>query len=322
MICLLDLTIMKKQMRRVRMRRGFTLMELLVVVAIIAFLVGILVPALGLLKRISTNLRQKSIFHGFETGLELFSKDFDGYPESTITTDSDGATPYVCGAQHLVEAIVGRDERGFEPRTGWYAPNDSLYNSKVPTDLYDDSVDDSLNRRKPIYVELKKGTGVFTMRDLYGTGNCGDVYESDQSGRPCAPVFTDVFRKKKITLSNSDSVKVGSPILYYKANSTSRHFKVSPMPPYYDEWIYNVLDNDSIVKLRRLDKATAKHHFASDYTAPDPDNRTGIEIFYDTITNPNVQTHEKPFNAKTFILISAGWDGIFGTKDDISSFDY
>jgi hypothetical protein len=254
--------------------------------------------------------------------LELFSKDFDGYPESTITTGNGGAVPYVCGAQHLVETIVGRDERGFEPRTGWYAPDDSLYNSNVPSDLYDDSSDDSLNRRKPIYVELKKGTGVFTMGDLYGTGNCGDVYESDVSGRPRAPVFTDVFRRKKITLSNGDNVKVGSPILYYKADSASRYFKVSSMPPYYNEWIYNVLDNDSIVTLGTLEDPAVQHHFASDYTAPAPDSRSGIEIFYDTITNPNVQMYEKPFNAKTFILISAGWDGIFGTKDDISSFDY
>ena len=313
---------MKKRTRRVRTRRGFTLIELLVVIAIIAFLVGILVPSLSLLKRISTNLRQKSIFHGFETGLELFSKDFDGYPESTITTDSGGAVPYVCGAQHFVEAIVGRDERGFEPRTGWYAKDDGLYNSNVPIDLYDDSVDDSLNRRKPIYMELKKGTGVFTMRDLYGTGNCGDVYESDASGRPCAPVFTDVFRKKKITLSSGDSVKVGSPILYYKADSASRYFKVSPMPPYYNEWIYNVLDNDSIVKLGTLEDPAVQHRFASDYTDTDDNNKNGLEIFYETITNPNVQMYDKPFNAKTFILISAGWDGIFGTKDDISSFDY
>jgi len=44
-------------------------------------------------------------------------------------------------------------------------------------------------------------------------------------------------------------------------------------------------------------------------------------LFYETITNPGV-SYEKPFNSTTFILISAGNDGIFGTKDDVTNFDY
>jgi hypothetical protein len=29
----------------------------------------------------------------------------------------------------------------------------------------------------------------------------------------------------------------------------------------------------------------------------------------------------RPYNPKSFILISAGFDGIYGTKDDITNFD-
>ena len=46
----------------------------------------------------------------------------------------------------------------------------------------------------------------------------------------------------------------------------------------------------------------------------------GIENFYADITNPRV-SYEKPYNPNTFILISAGWDSVFGTKDDITNFD-
>ena len=65
------------------------------------------------------------------------------------------------------------------------------------------------------------------------------------------------------------------------------------------------------------------HHFneAYTYTAEGGQTRTGVQLFYETITNPKVN-YDKPFNAATFILISAGYDGIYGTADDITNFDY
>ena len=53
---------------------GFTLIELLVVVAIISMLVGLLSVGLRKTKIISSNLRQKSVFHAMEIGLAMFSK--------------------------------------------------------------------------------------------------------------------------------------------------------------------------------------------------------------------------------------------------------
>ena len=81
-----------------------------------------------------------------------------------------------------------------------------------------------------------------------------------------------------------------------------------------------------IARLGTVDDPTVQHKFASDYTAPD--GAKGDEIFYDFITNPGQATkaggttYYKPYNASEYILISAGWDGIFGTKDDLTNFNY
>jgi type II secretory pathway pseudopilin PulG len=304
-------------------KSAFTLLELLVVVAIIMLLVGLLAPGIKVFKRAADNLKQKSVFHGFETALELFSDDFDGYPDSDVLPDG-GTTDLVCGAQHLAEALVGRDQRGFEPKTGWYPPDDELYEDDVPEDLYE-NIPESLNRRKSPYTELKKDVGAYTIGQLFDDSK--NVYTptlpvSEQ--KDLSPVFTDVFHRKKITLTGSNTkIKVGSPILYFKADATSRYFLDDmPVVPETSRWIFDYEDNRPIMELGNMMDQTIIHQFDDDYQDPLDSTRTGWHIFYDTITNPTVERFKKPFNSKTFILMSAGWDGIFGTKDDIYNFDY
>ena len=267
---------------------GFTLIELMVVIAIVTMLIGVLVPGIRALNKMAKDLKQKSQFHSIEISLELFSKDFDGYPDSYALqgdspSDTDGL--YVCGAMHLVEALVGRDLRGFEPDTDWYVPNDD-----GSSDLYTD-VQESLDRRKPPYLEMRDIVAV-EMRDVYA--NCGNVFPSTDTQR--APVFLDIYRK--------------SPILYFKADTRSRLFEKEVDPA--DEvsgFIYDYGDNEPIVNLNTMSDQTVL-------------NELDKVKFYDLITNPEVDTFDKPYNAKTFILMTAGWDGIFGTKDDLTNYDY
>jgi prepilin-type N-terminal cleavage/methylation domain-containing protein len=313
-------------------KRAFTLIELLVVMAIIALLVGLLVPAIQVFKRAADNLKQKSVFHGFETALELFNKDFDGYPDSDVLP-AGGTTELVCGAQHLAEALVGRDQRGFEPRTDWYAADDAS-DPERDTELYastfkgstPEEIDDSLDRRKGPYTELRKAVNVFTIFELFPI-DTGDLFVSTVAYR--APVLTDIYHKK-ITVNRFDGtqekIKVGSPILYYKANAASRYF-ISDIDdvPETSRWIYDYEDNRAIIELGTMEDQAVDHHFDQAFT--DDDGKNGWEIFYKTITNPTVDPTAtgqfmKPFNSKTYILISAGRDGIYGTKDDISNFDY
>ncbi|MHC4721618.1 MAG: type II secretion system protein [Planctomycetota bacterium] len=317
---------------------GFSLIELLVVISIIVMLIAMLSTGIQAVKKHATNLRQKSNFHAIEVGLELFQKDYDDYPPSEmIDKKSDGSPGLkVCGAQHLAEALVGRDMKGFDPESNWYAPeeDETIYANVQDKGSTPEDEAASRARRWKLFIELKK-MGAFVMHDLYDNydQDAKGVYSTDdyteiESFR--APVITDIFRQKKITRPDPPyegrSEWVGTPILYYKANSSSRLFKKIPEstdgPDEFDKWIYNYEDNRAIINLGKVKDPTVMHHFNEGYIyTEDTQQRDGIDLFYKTITNPKVN-YDKPFNAATFILISAGYDGIYGTSDDITSFDY
>ena len=295
---------------------GFTLMELLVVIAIIMLVVGILVPGLRKMKIISRNLSQKSMFHSIEIGLELFAKDFGDYPDSEY---SPVGGKYYCGAQHLAEAMIGRDGKGYEPAQSdnWTAPGQE---PSVDYNLYWNTVK-SLGRRKGNYVDLKD-SGAFDPSEIYT--NTVNVY-TDLGGGPVGsqrgPVLTDIFRKKKITLASGVPIKIGSPVLYFKANVESRVFKKNgPVTnDVLSKWTYNYEDNRYLFKLESL-KDSQMHHFDEAYIDPKTGD-AGYMEFYQAITDAKV-AFDKPYNATTFILMSAGEDSIFGTKDDVTNFNY
>ena len=313
---------------------GFSLIELLVVVSIIMMLIALLSTGIQTVKKHATNLRQKANFHAIEVGLELFQKDYDDYPPSEMIDEKlDGSSDLkVCGAQHLAEALVGRDTKGFDPESNWYAPEEDETIYANEDDKEDSTAEDeaaSRTRRWKLFIELKK-MGAFIMHDLYENYNpsVGDVYSSKDPAVPNsfrAPVITDIFRQKKIKVPyKKQSEWVGSPILYYKANSSSRLFKKLPAPTddpdEFAKWIYNYEDNRAIINLGKIKDPVVMHHFNENHKYMDG-TRDGVDLFYETITNPKVN-YDKPFNAATFILISAGHDGIYGTADDITNFDY
>jgi prepilin-type N-terminal cleavage/methylation domain-containing protein len=301
---------------------GFTLIELLVVIAIISMLVMIMASGLGKVMKSAKALKQKSVLHSLEVGLEFFHDENDGYPQSKVeSSDGNGASPLICGAQHLAEALLGRDQRGFDPVSKWYAPKQNAAVKEYETDPT------SINRRKKLYVELKD-SAVVLLEQLYD-GYSGDVYSSDGTGKILAPVITDIFRQRQVTLPSGQRYFVGNPILYYKANEGSRDFEWDPLPTQESRLIYNYEDNAALITLGPVkDPVDTKHLFDPtepySYTDPKGVAKTGFgkQRFYNTITDPAVQNFRKPYNPQSFLLISAGYDGIFGTKDDVTNFNY
>lgn len=289
---------------------GFTLIELLVVISIIALLVGILVPGMRGATRLARNLRQKSHFHAIDIALEFFRDYYGDYPDSAVLPSPTAGGNLICGSQHLVEGVFGRDLKGFDPKSTWYAPDD-----RSDTEIYANSekgstaeeIEASKNRREGPYLELKKELAVYMIEQIYKPDidlYSGPVYSSASGSM--APVITDVFVKKSIEV-NSKKIKVGPPVLYYKADSSSRLWPVTPDASMVGQYIYNFEDNDPIVQLNLMDDLNTEHEL-------------DMDKFYEMVTNPKLR-YDGPHNPNTYILISAGWDGIYGTKDDVKNFN-
>lgn len=298
--------------------KGFTLIELLVVISIIAMLIGILVPGMQLLKQKAGALNQKSLCRGLEISLEIFRQDYDDYPDSKVVIDVAAGSKRVTGAQHLAEAVVGRDERGFDPKSEWHSPGepDNIYDSDMATP----EGRESLARREEPYVELRR-TGAYLLEQMYPaatlTEKIPDVLVNDPpvaglTGTKRSPVLTDNFTRN----TNMPIIqRSGSPILYFKAKTGSRLYKKVPLAgDNTKNWIYNWEDNKDLFNLPPLMES---NEYPNHVYMGRPEGR---EAFYADITN-NKASFDKPHNPNTFLLISAGWDGIFGTKDDVTNFD-
>jgi len=272
--------------------------------------------------RAAKGLKQKSVFHGYETGLELYRKDFGQYPRSKRQASAFGSGQVVCGGQHLAEALVGRDMEGFDPETEWCGANeDPIVYTNDPK---------SVNRRKPLYIEMKDD-GAYALEDVYGAGNIGNIFSPAAMGGRRAPVMTDIFRRNTVKLSSGQSVKMGTPILYFLADASTKKFMGSDPMSNHANWIYNYEDNREIIELGTVQDQTQRHQFDQRVTVTEGGaSMSGMAYFYKKLMNPqfhNVDAggnpiSDKPFNANKFILMSAGWDGVFGTRDDVTNFDY
>ena len=312
--------------KRILKTAGFTLVELLTVMSIIAILIGLLAPALNKVRDIATDTKQKAQFHAIAVALDIFKGEMEEYPDSDVV----GPASEACvGAHRLAEALIGRDFLGYDPMSTWDAAADegsNLIYASVNENSNQDEEDDSLDRRKGPYlnsenIEAYQISQIYT--DAAGNSTPGTLYPGNLdnsgiliAGSKTAPVLTDAYRVKRVTLPNGKRAKAGSPILYYKADTSSRNFPEiddSTDNPDAMVSIYNSIDNEELLMLNSV-KEALPHKFNE--TPGD-----GRKLFYNAITNPKITSVARPYNQDSYILISAGKDGIYGTSDDIFNFN-
>jgi hypothetical protein len=122
-------------------------------------------------------------------------------------------------------------------------------------------------------------------------------------------VSSDVFVRvpSYCTDSNNAGVKLGMPVLYYKADSSKLSHDVGN--PDDSDNIVSYLDNYALLDLGLPWDISATHPMYDDPTK-----------FYEMTKNKKITSMSKPHNADSYILISAGWDGLYGTQDDVFNF--
>jgi len=229
-------------------------------------------------------VKQNAQFFYIYGAIELFNSEFDGYPPSNAM-DEDGRS--YCGSMKLCEAMMGRDLQGFH--TGSKFRADGLDESGAF--LYDPN---TLEYRKGPYVP-DASSYPYRLKDLYEDVGSFDGNEY---------VLCDIFRR--VTHIDTDK-KIGMPILYYKADTSKTAHDVND--PNNPENIYNYRDNHALLALGVPGKPGQKHPLYED-----------PKIFYEIAINDRVAEPNVPNRKDTYILLSAGLDGLYGTEDDITNF--
>jgi len=170
------------------------------------------------------------------------------------------------------------------------------------TDLYPpDPNSDNLKARKGPFLPLESANAF----------QIGDIYD-DLKGifnDPCSFVLCDVYTRNMIT-----GKKTGMPILYYKAETSKNlhdpnNLPASPLTTNVN--IYNFWDNQELLMLGKPWETDQSAHSLFD-----------PEKFYKNTKSHKITTADRPYRADSYILLSAGFDGEYGTADDICNFEW
>lgn len=300
---------------------GFTLVEMLTTMAIIAILIGLLVPAFGLIKNAAMTVRQNAQFEGIAVALESFHNEFSDYPPSNYYTLGTTTGTDYCGAQKLAEAVVGWDSFGVHPRTEWRsdglgdwdkngtytAVTESLYHPSTDT-TFETAAENRTVRKGP-FLEHESSNAV-KLSDIYPAGSrpanlAPDTYIlADQFGK-----VTNVRTQKR----------TGMPILYFRANPSGFNHAV-PLPwgglTTIPRLVYNVRDNFPFYQAPPPFAPNATHPLGRN--TPIDNEQTH---FYDPTTDPDLTgSLPRPYRSD-YLLLSAGKDGLYGTADDVWNFE-
>ncbi len=327
-------------------RTGFTLVELLAVIAIISLLIAVLVPSISAARTAAKKATTRARIDAISKGAELFNGEYGAYPKSRGNSpfhavsqfESANSNP-LFGAQWIALQLSGADLRG------WVNPvlaNDAVNPDQQVIDAddwnewYSLEPDKSYTRGGP-YVDASQGKVASTVNRMIEQSQ---IQQFDSSiivppagrrnfGTGDIPVYLDAWNR---------------PILYYAANpGTDAPFTTgSPGNQQFTIGRYDQTDNGGFTGTdgsdgfrttsfdpMQFDAQTGGDHVLgtfsyrpTDATLPEP------ETFEGWVTDRGLFEQTKrgndgriwPYNADSFLLISAGKDGRYGTNDDVVNF--
>jgi len=302
-------------------RLGFTIVELLTAVAIIAMLIALLVPSLSMVRKFANETRQKAQLAAIGQALMAFRTDYGDYPPSEAR--DIGGQPY-CGAQKLAEALLGWDLLGFQPSS---AANNWGQTFRSDGAIYNPAY---LDERRGPYLDVGT-TNAFSLDQLFGSA-------VPMGSNPRTYVLCDSFPVRNVSVGqpgNEKTVKAGTPILYYRAHTDRMDWGTAAETT--NSTRYDYRDNQALCSAPALTNRNLLF--------PDPDKRhpfeygfrgaplgpgevfycwdaANLKVIYKLIDLQVWQASGRfwPHRPDSYILISAGADGLYGTSDDITNF--
>ena len=296
--------------------RGFTLVELLVVISIIALLLGLLLPAILWAQKDAYITATEADMHALSIGLDQYHADFNMYPNSSIVDGSTGAyvypnsssaggstgaIPQGAGYEVLAEALLG-----FLPGQLDGAPASTSSTGYTTTGTW------TLNQ-----------TQGFTMapyKKVYGpymSATATDIYMVP-STTPAQYYFVDAFGQA--ATSNAQLL----PILYFSANTNpagtiaSGNTKPTIFGDYYIPASGSSTTNPNAPGIFN---AGDDNYSPGPIPGAVPQSLAPAPGFLNLIGDPKqdnlVDAGETIMGSDGYLLVSAGPDGAYFTADDI-----
>jgi len=328
-------------------RRGFTLVELMTVVAIIVLLISVLVPALSSARVQAKRTVTAGLIKALDSGCEMFRSDFKRYPQSRGPNPFDDPADDILlmGFQWLGLQLVGPDTRGIvdwtDPSNNTTLDDDKAINNVDWEDWYSLAPSRDYGRKGP-YAALD-GDSIQSLATYTAVkADCTEPPVELTAGASVnwtnekMPFFIDSFN---------------NPVLYYRANvRVDAPFTTGDPDSTFVVGRYDQTDNGYITGTPGVDgryaavigshrgwDLTGTSFGSSDfahklgalgYDVANPQTFPNDKTFASFIVNGKVLDNTfnaglgrvEPYKPDSFILITAGEDGVYGTADDITNF--
>jgi prepilin-type N-terminal cleavage/methylation domain-containing protein len=326
------------------MDRGFTLVEMLVVIAIIALLLAALLPAFSSVKTSAKKAQTTAYFTALDTGISSYRAEqplggslppsasdapVDNLQKIAIPSADSASSPMdVAGAHLLAMAMIGADGLGTPGFKDLSSPADGFWwdntNKNRDTGAYyvDPTTGKEKHPRYGPYVDEKMRDRAKSLKDLADKGGLLNPDDAGLAVRGESPLllFVDSW---------------DHPILYYKSSPASnRMVTILPGTP----GIYRQEDNGLITGTTNggatwggLDFgagmengvyhfiANARSPAATDPVQPILESADWNNTFARFIIDPKAKARPTPVQKDSYLLISAGPDSRYGTADDITN---
>jgi prepilin-type N-terminal cleavage/methylation domain-containing protein len=154
-----------------RTRSGFTLIELLTVIAIIAILMGLLLPALNAAKNAAKKTQAKNDEIQIVSAVKSFNTDYGVYPVDTTTT---GTNDWEYGGPNAGTGGSSHNQYLINVLRADTNASDTLPSGQLPT---------AINTRQTIYLDVPYVKNTAAPKGGLGTGSeAGSYYKSGEGG--------------------------------------------------------------------------------------------------------------------------------------------